>query len=202
MGIQERRTREKEAFREKVLQTAAEMIQETGVKSFSLRQLATKLEVSPSRLYQLFESKEEIVSALSEKVFLGLPQKLKVVPRFRDKEKYLLELSLAHFEFFQETPNSQEMLRQASAFSRFQENALKEAHLIYESALASLEIPYFSREEKIKEAANILLSLIAGISDGLAGGEQKSRAQKLLEESVRTLLLGWRKRDEAKHLVV
>ncbi len=199
MGIHDRRTREKEAFRDKVLQTANQMIQEAGIKSFSLRQLAAKLEVSASRLYQFFESKEEIVSALSEQVFFGLARKLQVVPRFRDKEKYLLQLSLAHLEFHRETPSSHEILRQTAVFSNSQGSALKEARLLFESALASLEIPYFSTEEKIKEAASILLSLIIGVSEGLARGEQNFCAQKMLEESVRTLLLGWRKRDEAKH---
>jgi AcrR family transcriptional regulator len=61
MGIEERKTREKENRRALILRKAKSLILERGVGSFSMQDIAHASELSKATLYLYFESKEAIL---------------------------------------------------------------------------------------------------------------------------------------------
>ena len=64
MGVQERRAREKELLRRKIIDAAAQLIVANGYEAFSLRQVADKIEYSASSIYLYFKNKEELIEAM------------------------------------------------------------------------------------------------------------------------------------------
>ncbi len=69
MGVQERRAREREVLRRKIIDAAAQLIVANGYEAFSLRQVADKIEYSASSIYLYFKNKEELIEAICAETF-------------------------------------------------------------------------------------------------------------------------------------
>jgi len=69
MGVQERRARDKELLRRKIIDAAAQLIVANGYEAFSLRQVADKIEYSASSIYLYFKNKEELLEAICAETF-------------------------------------------------------------------------------------------------------------------------------------
>jgi AcrR family transcriptional regulator len=69
MGISERKEREKQEMREKILLVATEMFIEEGYDKTSIRKIADKIEYSPATIYLYFKDKDEIFHAIHDKGF-------------------------------------------------------------------------------------------------------------------------------------
>lgn len=72
MGIQERRKIEKERIKKEIHKAASEIIIEEGYSKLSIRKIATKIDYSPSLIYNYYENKADIVLSIwqdkSEKI--------------------------------------------------------------------------------------------------------------------------------------
>ncbi|HUF11839.1 MAG TPA: TetR/AcrR family transcriptional regulator [Longimicrobiales bacterium] len=64
MGTIERREREKEHLREKIVEAARDILSERGLEGFSMREIARRIEYSPATIYLYFQSKEDLVRAV------------------------------------------------------------------------------------------------------------------------------------------
>ena len=69
MGIVERREREREEIRKKILDAARELFAEKGYDSVTMRAVAEAIEHSPTTIYHHFEDKDDLVKALCEADF-------------------------------------------------------------------------------------------------------------------------------------
>ena len=76
MGVSERRAREKEELREKILEAATALFAEEGYESVSLRRIAEKIEYAPSTIYLYFKDKEELITSICRQNFQFLTQAL------------------------------------------------------------------------------------------------------------------------------
>jgi len=72
MGVTERRAREKEALRHKILEAASQLFLEEGFESVSIRKIAERIEYSPATIYLYFKDKAELVNAICEDSFAEL----------------------------------------------------------------------------------------------------------------------------------
>lgn len=61
MGIAERREREKEALRTRMVEAARDILSEKGVDGLSMRSLAERIEYSPATIYLYFRDKNELL---------------------------------------------------------------------------------------------------------------------------------------------
>ncbi|CAN5796952.1 TetR/AcrR family transcriptional regulator [soil metagenome] len=61
MGISERREREKEALRTRIIEAARDIVSEEGVEALSMRAIAERIEYSAGTIYLYFRDKEELV---------------------------------------------------------------------------------------------------------------------------------------------
>ena len=76
MGVIERREREKEEVRRKILDAARELFASEGYERVTMRRIADAIEYSPTTIYNHFEDKDDLVHALCEEDFgrlLGAP---------------------------------------------------------------------------------------------------------------------------------
>lgn len=64
MGIQERRNMEKEKIRKEIHKAASEIIIEEGYSKLSIRKIASKIDYSPSLIYNYYENKADIVLSI------------------------------------------------------------------------------------------------------------------------------------------
>jgi AcrR family transcriptional regulator len=76
MGIAERRAREKEELRAKILEAAGELFVEHGFENVSLRKIADRIEYSPATIYLYFKDKEELLNTLCWETFARLKETL------------------------------------------------------------------------------------------------------------------------------
>ncbi|MEX2583368.1 MAG: TetR/AcrR family transcriptional regulator [Gemmatimonadota bacterium] len=61
MGIAERREREKEALRTRIVEAARDIISDRGLDALSMRSIAERIEYSPGTIYLYFKDKEELL---------------------------------------------------------------------------------------------------------------------------------------------
>jgi AcrR family transcriptional regulator len=61
MGIAERREREKEALRTRMVEAARDIVSEQGLDALSMRSIAERVEYSPATIYLYFRDKNELL---------------------------------------------------------------------------------------------------------------------------------------------
>lgn len=69
MSIQDRKQREKEALRNKIIQAASELISSEGHEHISIRKIARAVEYSPRTIYLYFRDKEHLLQEVVEAGF-------------------------------------------------------------------------------------------------------------------------------------
>jgi len=69
MGVVERRAREKEELRGRILAAATELFVQEGFANVSIRKIAEKIEYSPTTIYLYFKDKAELMGSICYQVF-------------------------------------------------------------------------------------------------------------------------------------
>ncbi|HET8655330.1 MAG TPA: TetR/AcrR family transcriptional regulator [Longimicrobiaceae bacterium] len=72
MGIAERREREREALRTRIVEAARDIVSEEGLDALSMRAIAERVEYSPATLYLYFKDKEELLREVVREGFRRL----------------------------------------------------------------------------------------------------------------------------------
>jgi AcrR family transcriptional regulator len=201
MGVKERKQREKEEFRNLVINTANSLIKEAGLNAFSMRKLADRLEFSVSKLYLFFENKDKIILEICDQICKRLLTELKEVPQFRDKEKYLLALTRANIDFYRNEQGAVEVV----IYTCYGPEGLtppesyRQLGAFFAQAVKELNFPSLQNEEQIKEALNAFRFLLVGITHMLSVETPEKGCMKLaksMEKSLRILICGWKHMQE------
>ncbi|CAN5824002.1 TetR/AcrR family transcriptional regulator [soil metagenome] len=69
MGITERREREREALRTRIVESARDIVSEEGLEALSMRAIAERIEYSPGTIYLYFRDKDELVREVIQEGF-------------------------------------------------------------------------------------------------------------------------------------
>jgi len=110
MGSAQRRQREKESLREKILATAREMFASEGVEAVSMRKIADRIEYSATAIYQYFPDKDGLLREICERDFAALAESGLRVAREPDPLARLRKLGRAYVEFALEHPSSYRLM--------------------------------------------------------------------------------------------
>jgi AcrR family transcriptional regulator len=105
MGITERREREKEEIRRKILDAARELFAREGYDHVTMRAVADAIEYSPTTIYNHFEDKDDLVMALCYEDFGRLLGVLSHRPRPEDPLEWIRQLGRAYAAFGATYPN-------------------------------------------------------------------------------------------------
>jgi AcrR family transcriptional regulator len=105
MGITERREREKEEVRKKILDAARELFAAEGYERVTMRRVAEAIEYSPTTIYLYFEDKDDLVRGLCHADFGRLLQAMETVARPKDPVEEIRQLGRAYCAFALESPN-------------------------------------------------------------------------------------------------
>jgi len=105
MGITERREREREEIRQKILDAARDLFTSEGYEKVTMRAIADAIEYSPTTIYNHFEDKEDVVRSLCELDFARLLGALRERPAPDDPVEWIRELGVAYARFGLAYPN-------------------------------------------------------------------------------------------------
>src|SRR5271170_7934518 len=104
MGSQERREREKQALRDKILDAARELFATEGVEATTMRRIAERIEYSPTAIYLHFADKNALIRELCVNDFGHLAKEFQKFSRETDPLKRLCLAGQAYTDFAQEYP--------------------------------------------------------------------------------------------------
>jgi len=105
MGITERREREREEVRQKILDAARELFATEGYEKVTMRRIADAIEYSPTTIYHHFEDKDDLVNALCEDDFAQLLAIFKGQLPPDDPVEWIRGLGTSYGRFGLENPN-------------------------------------------------------------------------------------------------
>jgi AcrR family transcriptional regulator len=86
------------------LDAALEILTEGNIEAISMREIARRIEYSPSGLYEYFASKDELLEALSMQGFIKLTEHLNRTIRGGTSSQRLLESGQAYLDFARRNP--------------------------------------------------------------------------------------------------
>ncbi|MFM0649490.1 TetR/AcrR family transcriptional regulator [Paraburkholderia bryophila] len=99
MGIAERKNRQKQALRERILDASRRIVMREGFAALSMRKIADAIEYSPATLYLHFASRDEIAQALCEEGYAQLLETFVPHARIADPAERLKALGRAYIAF-------------------------------------------------------------------------------------------------------
>ena len=105
MGINERREREKEAVRTKILDAARALFASEGYEAVTMRRIALAIEYSPTALYLHFKDKESLIRDLCMTDFGSLARAFLKIAKEKDPLERLRKIGHAYVGFASEHPN-------------------------------------------------------------------------------------------------
>jgi len=110
MGIIERKEREREEMRRKILDAARKLFLEQGFEKTSIRNIADAIEYSPATIYLYYKDKNELLFALHEEAFLKMMEELSKVVSVQDPFERLVEMGYQYIKYAIENPELYDLM--------------------------------------------------------------------------------------------
>jgi len=105
MGTKERRIREREETRERILRAARDMFARDGYDAVTMRAIAERIEYSPTAIYHHFASKQALLTELCEGDFLDLAKHFQGRAMSADPIERIRMVGEAYLEFAEKHPS-------------------------------------------------------------------------------------------------
>jgi AcrR family transcriptional regulator len=110
MGVHERRERERIETREKILDAARELFIAEGYDGVSMRQVAEKIEYTPTTIYGYFRDKEELFLELCHSDLRDLAESFVKLAQIPGLAQRLRRIGHAYIDFGLKNPNHYRMM--------------------------------------------------------------------------------------------
>jgi len=110
MGVKERREREKSETRDKILDAARELFISEGYEGVSMRQVAEKIEYSPTAIYLHFDDKEDLFHELCHEDFARLATVFQSAAMPANPVDRIREIGRTYVEFGTHYPNHYKLM--------------------------------------------------------------------------------------------
>lgn len=197
MGVQDRKAREKEAFRKLLIATSHEIVATHGLKGLTMRALAQTIEYSQSKIYEFFKNKDQLCEVICEELCEKLLTIVKTIPKDLSPDQYLTELVMKVMEFHADYPHSEELFTLVCfGPQRFKiPTAYQEMELYPIEAVKNLKSPHIQTDEEVLIALDIIRCFKIGIAKLMASETSvkgKQRAYTMTENIIQVLLRGWK----------
>ncbi|MEZ5427867.1 MAG: TetR/AcrR family transcriptional regulator [Pyrinomonadaceae bacterium] len=110
MGVKERKEREQEKLRQKILDAASELFAREGYQNVSMRKIARRIEYSPTTIYLYFKDKADLLYQICEETFANLIKEIeKIETTFYEPIICLRKGMRAYIDFGLKYPNHYEV---------------------------------------------------------------------------------------------
>ncbi len=115
MGISERRQREKDMLRRKIMDAARAIFVEEGYEAVTMRRIADRIEYSATAIYSHFKEKDALIRAITYADFKELTQQLHNLGDIVDPVERLRRLAHLYVNFGLEHPNQYRLIFMSSS---------------------------------------------------------------------------------------
>ena len=134
--------------KEKIVSAAIEIMRRNGFESFSLRVLAESLEVKAASLYKHFENMDELILAVSLKVYEEFDeQQHETVSKAKTRQEAMLALAMAYKDFAHTHPSFYHLL---SVLPRMEQQELERVTaIIYAPIMGAINMYQLDDETKL-----------------------------------------------------
>jgi AcrR family transcriptional regulator len=106
MGVTERRERERQAVRQEILDAARALFLEEGYERTSMREVAQRIEYSPTTIYLYFHDKRELLESICAETFSKFVKSLQEIGQANEDPLENLRATIrAYVEFGLKNPN-------------------------------------------------------------------------------------------------
>lgn len=110
MGPRQRREREREEIKSRILEAAREMFVAEGFDSVTMRRIAERIEYSPTAIYFHFKDKEALLRELCATDFRKLAEQFYTIAQIADPIERLRRTGHAYVKFGLDNPNHYRMM--------------------------------------------------------------------------------------------
>jgi len=110
MGSNERREREKQEVRTKILDAARELFSKEGYEAVTMRKIAEKIEYSATAIYFHFKDKEDLIRELCTHDFLEFAQIFLKIAKVADLRERMRRSATAYLDFALTHPNQYRLM--------------------------------------------------------------------------------------------
>jgi AcrR family transcriptional regulator len=105
MGSKERREKERTETRARILEAARELFVDRGVEAVTMREIAKRIEYTPTAIYHHFNDKDALITELCIQDFLTLARLFIRIGRIEDPLERLRTIGVAYLDFALEHPS-------------------------------------------------------------------------------------------------
>jgi AcrR family transcriptional regulator len=110
MGISQRKEREKEDLKKSILDAARELFLEKGYEQTSIRNIAERIEYSPTTIYLYFEDKDAIFHEIHDQAFIFLQSKFSVLQYIDNAFERLKTMGRIYIDFALQNPGLYDLM--------------------------------------------------------------------------------------------
>jgi AcrR family transcriptional regulator len=110
MGITERKEREREEMKERIVNTAIQMFLQEGYEQTSIRNIAEKIEYSPATIYLYYKDKDELLYDVQKQAFDKLAQVFREKVTSNDPLKRLEQIMYTYVRFGKNNPELYDLM--------------------------------------------------------------------------------------------
>lgn len=94
MSVNDRKRKENEELKAKILNAAVRVLAEQGYDRLSMRKIASLIDYSPTTIYRFFRNKEDLLANLAMQVFMDLSAEVEKIQAAGHKDPLVLLKSL------------------------------------------------------------------------------------------------------------
>lgn len=170
MGILERKEREKEEMRRKILDAARKLFLEQGFEKTSIRNIADVIEYSPATIYLYYKDKNELLFALHEEAFLKMMEELSKVVSVQDPFERLVEMGHQYIKYAIENPELYDLMfimtapmETLACRDEIWEDGMKSFCLLQTVVEQCIEGGYFKKDLNVEIASLTIWSYMHGL---------------------------------------
>jgi AcrR family transcriptional regulator len=110
VGVIERKEREREVMRRRILDAALHLFLEQGFEKTSIRNIAEAIEYSPATIYLYYKDKNELLFALHQEAFMKMMTELGQVITVQDSFERLIEMGRKYIKYALENPEMYDLM--------------------------------------------------------------------------------------------
>lgn len=176
MSIAERKEREKEELKNRILNAAAEIVSEAGHNNLKIRAIAEKIEYSPRTIYLYYPDKAALLEAVIEKGFEFTVSQMNEIDLQKSilPEKILKTMITNHVKMAFSNPNYYRAVITLSMDKEFQPGIYQSKVISGVGQLINLYFSQFKKEqEDIKLITAIVMDSLRGFTLKLINSDEK-----------------------------
>jgi len=169
LGPRERREREREEIRTRILDAARELFASEGVDSVTMRRIAERIEYSPTAIYFHFRDKDALLAELCDCDFRSFAEGFQVIARIADPVARLRAAGEAYVDFGLKNPSHYRLMfmtpKTAQSQTLEKGNPEEDAYAFLKTIVAELGEKNLLREDFSDPdlAAQVIWSAVHGV---------------------------------------